>query len=208
MGRAVRRGNKGTSVCGYGIDSFTTYRTVVGSVIGRCKRLSVLIGGTKVAGSNLVVGVGRRSFSSMLGMGLGNAFGAVHRDTHRVLGREDKGVVGVSSISKVLKGINRTGCTTSGTNIVNLAGAVTERLNDQKVAMGTVTPKFMSARVARMLSRRVERGTYGRVVLKHFKGPRSVTGATMFLTSSGTSCVAKRIVDMSNNVGMWVEEAG
>lgn len=165
--------------------------------------MSVLIGGTKVAESKLLVGVTRRSFSTIVSAGLGKAFRYVHTISERVLHRGSKEVVGLSSMSKILKGTKRTGCSTSGTNIVKLAGDTTERLTSEKVAMGTVTPKFVGARVARMLSRGIGRKTATRVPLKGFKRARSVTGTTTFLTSSRTHCVANRALRISNKVTVW-----
>lgn len=198
--RRVGTTNNSTISCRYGMSSFSRYRGVVATLVGRCGRVSVLMGGTKVAESNLVVGVDRTSCSTILSAGLGNTFGAVHRVSHCFLGRGSKEVVGVSSISKVLKGTKRTGCDTDGTKIVKLAGTMTERLTDQKVATGTITPNFMRARVASILTSTTGRGLLSRVPLNEPKGAGSVTGTMLFLTSSTTNCVANRILSISKKV--------
>lgn len=188
------------------IDSFRA----TGRVIDRAGRLfnsiSILIGGTKVAHSGLVVHVSRRSFSTACRIGLGNAFGVVHRTLPLVLGRETNDVVGVSDMINRAKGAKRTGCTTDGTNVVKLAGSITHRTTAENVAYGTVTPKFVRARVASILSRGVRRRVLARVPLGQFKGTRRITGATIFLDRG--ACVANRAVDIGNNVCVWSEEVG
>lgn len=204
-GTRVRTTNNRTSVLRYGITSFSTYRTFFGTITRGCKHISVLMGGTKIAGSKLLVGVDRRSFSEIISVGLGKAFGYVHRISEVVLGREDNQVVDLSSIMNLHKGTKRTGCTTSGTKVVNLAGSTTGRLTSEKVAIGTVTPKFVGASVASILSSGMGRGVTTSVPVKDVKAARSITGTTTFLTSSNTHCVAKRMLHMSNKVTVWEE---
>lgn len=88
-------------------------------------------------------------------MGLGSTFGFVRTYAPVVVHRGDKDVVGVTSIMNMRNGTNRYGCSTSGTNVVNLTGSVTRRLNSHNVHTGTVTPKFVVASVATGLSSRI-----------------------------------------------------
>lgn len=196
----VRTGN---IIYGAVVKSVSITRSI-GEVAGRTCRtfraVSILIGGTKVAGSGLLVKVGSRSFSTIIGIGLHKAFLVAHTFLGGVCGGGDKTVVGLTSIMKLRKGVNRTGCTTTGTNMINLAGAYTGRKTLHGVEYGTVTPKVVRDSVADMLDSGIGRRALQSVPLRHFNGIRRITRATIFLTRG--SCVANRIVPISNKVAV------
>lgn len=83
---------------------------------------------------------------------------------------------------------------------MNLAGTLTGRITPSKVAMGTMSPNIVGARVIAGLNGSAMSVLHRRVPMVQLNGPRSITGTISFLTSSGSSCVAKRVVSMGNNV--------
>lgn len=137
--------------------------------------------------------------------GLGKGFLMLGTTTTVVVHHGGKSIVGVSSIMNLAKGTKRMGCTTTGTNIVNVAGTTTGRLTSHNVHIGTITPKYVVASVASGVPRSVGRNVLRSVPLDHLKRARRITGTILFLTSSSTSCVAKRILGMSNNVIVWIQ---
>lgn len=79
--------------------------------------------------------------------------------------------------------------------MVNFAGTLTGRLTPDKVAMGDISPKVVSAHVGTTFSgTRLTR----RAPLRELNAPRRITRAILFLTRGG--CVAKRSVSISNKV--------
>lgn len=64
-----------------------------------------------------------------------------------------KHVVGVISLSNVGKVPKRAGCSTTGNKVVTTAGTLTRRITEGRIAIGTMTPKFVHASVAGNVSR-------------------------------------------------------
>lgn len=119
---------------------------------------------------------------------------------HTVVGGHRNHVVAVNSIINAVKGNNRTGCTTTGTNLVNFDGSLTHRITSHNVAMGIITPNFVRASVAHTLDSSRHTNVLTRIPTNHLNNTRRVTGTITFLTSSRTTCVANRALRIGNKV--------
>lgn len=203
-GRRLSRCNAGIRRCFYSISGFRRSGGVISGIVRSFNDVRVLMGGTNVAESGLILGVSRGSFSTMVGMGLGNAFGVVGRACGRFVGGHCNEVYDATSVINLANGTNRTGCSTSGTNVVNLAGSITGRLTNENIATGTITPNCVTASVADMLPSGMGSTVGTRVPTGHVNAPSSITSMMTFLYSSSTTCMANRIVEISNKLTVWL----
>lgn len=180
------------------------YGRLVSFTVGRCKRISVLVGGMNKASPGHSLNVRRLSvgcFSRMFRLGLYYAVCLSRRIVPVVITRNNKGVMGITSVDKVATSTGKALCKTDGTNIVGLAGCVTARLNGGGVHYGTMTPKLVLAPTTLSgLGRSIHGVFLKRYTAPCLNRPRSITTAVTFLTSGSTQCVAKRAVIMSNKL--------
>lgn len=182
------------------------YGRLVAFAVGRCKRVSMLMGGMKNAGPEQSAGVRGLSvscFSRTFRLGLSYAVCLSRLIVPVVDTRNNKGVIGMTSVDKVATSSGNALCNTDGTKIVGLAGCVTARAKGGGVHYGTMTPKLVLAPTTLGgLGRRMHGVFLKRYTAPCLNRPRSITTAVTFLTSRSTHCVAKRAVMMSNKLAV------
>ncbi len=98
LSHSLASGNFSIATVGTGITGHLRTRLLVGRALCGFKDISIVIGGTNITFRNLVARASRISFSHVVSVGLGNAFGYYGTTTRIVVGRGSNGVVGISSV--------------------------------------------------------------------------------------------------------------
>lgn len=199
--RRIRTLNLSYLTLRYSIDDNSDVGNFFRHIRTRFRHVSILIGGTKVAHSNLLTAVPRHSVIRIVRAGLVNALLYYRRIIPNVLHRHDNYVIGVDSITTRGPNGNRDGCTTTGNNIRTLAHTLTIRLTPHGVHIGTITPNVIGARVDATLVNARRRRVRTQLLVGHCTRPRRVTRTILCVTSHNL-CLANRILPIGNKLGV------
>ena len=184
------------------VSDYAAVEEMVKYVIGKYKRLDVLVNNAGITKDNLLMKMGEEDFDAVIGINLKGAFNCTKHVSRQMLKQKGGRIINISSVSGVMGNAGQANYCASKAGVIGLTKSVARELGSRAITVNAIAPGFIDTEMTEVLSEDVKKAMGEQIPLKRFGRTEDVAEAAVFLASDRAAYITGQVINVDGGMAM------
>lgn len=184
------------------VSDYAAVEEMVKYVIGKYKRLDVLVNNAGITKDNLLMKMGEEDFDAVIGINLKGAFNCTKHVSRQMLKQKGGRIINISSVSGVMGNAGQANYCASKAGVIGLTKSVARELGSRGITVNAIAPGFIDTEMTEVLSEDVKKAMGEQIPLKRFGRTEDVAEAAVFLASDRAAYITGQVINVDGSMAM------
>ncbi len=184
------------------VSDYAAVEEMVKYVIGKYKRLDVLVNNAGITKDNLLMKMGEEDFDAVIGINLKGAFNCTKHVSRQMLKQKGGRIINISSVSGVMGNAGQANYCASKAGVIGLTKSVARELGSRGITVNAIAPGFIDTEMTEVLSEDVKKAMGEQIPLKRFGRTEDVAEAAVFLASDRAAYITGQVINVDGGMAM------
>lgn len=184
------------------VSDYAAVEEMMKYVIGKYKRLDVLVNNAGITKDNLLMKMGEEDFDAVIGINLKGAFNCTKHVSRQMLKQKGGRIINISSVSGVMGNAGQANYCASKAGVIGLTKSVARELGSRGITVNAIAPGFIDTEMTEVLSEDVKKAMGEQIPLKRFGRTEDVAGAAVFLASDRAAYITGQVINVDGGMAM------
>ncbi len=184
------------------VSDYAAVEEMVKYVIGKYKRLDVLVNNAGITKDNLLMKMGEEDFDAVIGINLKGAFNCTKHVSRQMLKQKGGRIINISSVSGVMGNAGQANYCASKAGVIGLTKSVARELGSRGITVNAIAPGFIDTEMTEVLSEDVKKAMGEQIPLKRFGRTEDVAEAAVFLASDRAAYITGQVINIDGGMAM------
>ena len=180
------------------VSDYAAVEEMMKYVIGKYKRLDVLVNNAGITKDNLLMKMGEEDFDAVIGINLKGAFNCTKHVSRQMLKQKGGRIINISSVSGVMGNAGQANYCASKAGVIGLTKSVASR----GITVNAIAPGFIDTEMTEVLSEDVKKAMGEQIPLKRFGRTEDVAEAAVFLASDRAAYITGQVINVDGGMAM------
>ena len=184
------------------VSDYAAVEEMMKYVIGKYKRLDVLVNNAGITKDNLLMKMGEEDFDAVIGINLKGAFNCTKHVSRQMLKQKGGRIINISSVSGVMGNAGQANYCASKAGVIGLTKSVARELGSRGITVNAIAPGFIDTEMTEVLSEDVKKAMGEQIPLKRFGRTEDVAEAAVFLASDRAAYITGQVINVDGGMAM------
>ncbi len=184
------------------VSDYAAVEEMMKYVIGKYKRLDVLVNNAGITKDNLLMKMGEEDFDAVIGINLKGAFNCTKHVSRQMLKQKGGRIINISSVSGVMGNAGQANYCASKAGVIGLTKSVARELGSRGITVNAIAPGFIDTEMTEVLSEDVKKAMGEQIPLKRFGRTEDVAEAAVFLASDRAAYITGQVINIDGGMAM------
>ena len=184
------------------VSDYAAVEEMMKYVIGKYKRLDVLVNNAGITKDNLLMKMGEEDFDAVIGINLKGAFNCTKHVSRQMLKQKGGRIINISSVSGVMGNAGQANYCASKAGVIGLTKSVARELGSRGITVNAIAPGFIDTEMTEVLSEDVKKAMGEQIPLKRFGRTEEVAEAAVFLASDRAAYITGQVINVDGGMAM------
>ena len=184
------------------VSDYAAVEEMMKYVIGKYKRLEVLVNNAGITKDNLLMKMGEEDFDAVIGINLKGAFNCTKHVSRQMLKQKGGRIINISSVSGVMGNAGQANYCASKAGVIGLTKSVARELGSRGITVNAIAPGFIDTEMTEVLSEDVKKAMGEQIPLKRFGRTEDVAEAAVFLASDRAAYITGQVINVDGGMAM------
>ncbi len=184
------------------VSDYAAVEEMMKYVIGKYKRLDVLVNNAGITKDNLLMKMGEEDFDAVIGINLKGAFNCTKHVSRQMLKQKGGRIINISSVSGVMGNAGQANYCASKAGVIGLTKSVARELGSRGITVNAIAPGFIDTEMTEVLSEDVKMAMGEQIPLKRFGRTEDVAEAAVFLASDRAAYITGQVINVDGGMAM------
>ena len=182
------------------VSDYAAVEEMMKYVIGKYKRLDVLVNNAGITKDNLLMKMGEEDFDAVIGINLKGAFNCTKHVSRQMLKQKGGRIINISSVSGVMGNAGQANYCASKAGVIGLTKSVARELGSRGITVNAIAPGFIDTEMTEVLSEDVKKAMGEQIPLKRFGRTEDVAEAAVFLASDRAAYITGQVINVDGGM--------
>ena len=184
------------------VSDYAAVEEMMKYVIGKYKRLDVLVNNAGITKDKLLMKMGEEDFDAVIGINLKGAFNCTKHVSRQMLKQKGGRIINISSVSGVMGNAGQANYCASKAGVIGLTKSVARELGSRGITVNAIAPGFIDTEMTEVLSEDVKKAMGEQIPLKRFGRTEDVAEAAVFLASDRAAYITGQVINVDGGMAM------
>ena len=184
------------------VSDYAAVEEMMKYVIGKYKRLDVLVNNAGITKDNLLMKMGEEDFDAVIGINLKGAFNCTKHVSRQMLKQKGGRIINISSVSGVMGNAGQANYCASKAGVIGLTKSVARELGSRGITVNAIAPGFIDTEMTEVLSEDVKKAMGEQIPLKRFGRTEDVAETAVFLASDRAAYITGQVINVDGGMAM------
>ena len=174
------------------VSDYAAVEEMMKYVIGKYKRLDVLVNNAGITKDNLLMKMGEEDFDAVIGINLKGAFNCTKHVSRQMLKQKGGRIINAGQANYCA----------SKAGVIGLTKSVARELGSRGITVNAIAPGFIDTEMTEVLSEDVKKAMGEQIPLKRFGRTEDVAEAAVFLASDRAAYITGQVINVDGGMAM------